>query len=144
MKQFFSSKTKLFVSTLQAKWLKKVIVTSLIQLQTFFKVKNLDQICESIRSSVLKSFEFINNSYIIRVLGKKQYLVKQYSRTNDQPHFVCVRDTDVISCDNSYPKYNKERFCGHTIGGVTIKCKLIQKYATVLSKCQEITVTQIA
>ena len=93
--------------------------------------------CKNIRSSILKSFELISNSHII------QYLVKSYPRPNAPPHFVCVRDNGFISCDNNCPKYNKEGFCGHTIG-VVLKCKVVEKYASALSNCQERTVTQLA
>ena len=89
-----------------------------------------NQSCENIRSSVWKSFELINNSHIIPGFGNNQYLVKSYSRTNDQPHFLCVRDAGFIFCDNNCPKYNKEGFCGHTIG-IALKCKLVEKYASV-------------
>ena len=85
----------------------------------------------------------ISNSHIIPGFGNKQYLVKSYSRPNDQPHFVCVRDTVYISCDNNCPKYNNKGFYGHTIG-LAIKCKLVEKYASVLSKCRGKKVTQLA
>ena len=88
------------------------------------------QSCENIQSSVLKSFELINNSHIIPCLGNNQYLVKSYSRTNHQSHFLCVRHPGFTSCDNNGPKYNKEGFCGHTIG-VALKCKLVEKYVSV-------------
>ena len=102
-----------------------------------------NQSCENIRSSILKSFELISNSHIIPGFGNNQYLVKSYSRLNDPPHFVSVRNNGSISCDNNCPKCNKEGFCGHTIG-VALKCKLVEKYASALSKCQERTVTQLA
>ena len=85
----------------------------------------------------------ISNSHIIPGFGNNQYLVKSYSRLNDPPHFVSVRNNGSISCDNNCPKCNKEGFCGHTIG-VALKCKLVEKYASALSKCQERTVTQLA
>ena len=96
-----------------------------------------------IPSSILKSFELINNSHIIQGFGNNQYLVKSYSRPNDPSHFVCVRDNDFISCHNNCPKDNKEGYCGHIIG-VALKYKLVEKYASALSKCQERTVTQLA
>ena len=43
------------------------------------------QSCENIRSFILKSFECISNSHIISGFGNNQYLVKLYSRPNDQP-----------------------------------------------------------
>ena len=85
----------------------------------------------------------ISNSHIIPGFGNDQYLVKWYFRPNDLPDFVCVRDNVVISCDNNFPKHNKEGFCGQTIG-VALKCKLVEKYTAALSKCQERTVTQLA
>ena len=99
--------------------------------------------CENIRSSILKSFELISNSHIIPGFGNYQFLVKLYSRINDPPHFVCVRNDGFISCDNNCPKYNKEGFCGHTIV-IALKCKLIEKYAGALSNFPERTVTQVA
>ena len=102
-----------------------------------------NQSCENIRSSILKSFELISNSHIILGFGNNQYLVKSYSRPNGPSHFVCVRDNGFISCDNNCPKYNKEGFCGHTIG-VALKWMLVEKHASALWKCQERTVTQLA
>ena len=96
-----------------------------------------------IPSSILKSFELINNSHIIQGFGNNQYLVKSYSKPNDPSHFVCVRDNGFISCHNNCPKDNKEGYCGHIIG-VALKYKLVEKYASALSKCQERTVTQLA
>ena len=101
------------------------------------------QSCENIRSSILKSFELVSNSHIITGFGNNQYLVKSYSRPNEPPYFVCVRYNGFISCDNNCSKYNKKGFCIHTIG-VTLRCKLLEKYASALSKCQERTVTQVA
>ena len=98
-----------------------------------------NQSCKNIGSFILKSFELITNSHITSGLGNKQYLLKSYFRPNDEPHFVWSL-TGFIPCDNSWPKYNKEVFFGHTIG-LELKCKLVEKCATVLSKCRERTLT---
>ena len=82
----------------------------------------LNQSCEIIGSSILKSFECISNSHVILGFGNNQYLVKSYSRPNHQPHFVCVRGTGFTSCDNNCTKYNTEGFCSHTIGAALL-CK---------------------
>ena len=102
-----------------------------------------NQSCENMQSSVLKRLELISNSHIIPGFGNNQYIVKSYSKPNDQPHLVCVRDTGFISCDNIGSKYNKEGFCGHTIG-MALKYKLVEKYASVLWKCLETTLNQLA
>ena len=126
------------------KWLKKVIIMDLIWIQLSFCYKRLYSIeVAIIRSFILKSFELISNGHIIPGFGNNQYLVKLYSRPNGPPHFVCVRVNGFISCDNNCLKYNKERFCDHTIGEA-LKYKPAEKYASALSKCHARTVTQLA
>ena len=87
-----------------------------------------------VRSSVLKSFELINNDDVMPGFSISQYLVKSYSSPNVLPYLVSHAENNLIQCDANCPRYKSEGFCGLCIA-VTLKVKCLKSFAYALGKC---------
>ena len=68
--------------------------------------------------------------------------MKSYSRPNDFPHNINIDEKGLIKCDSNCPRYNADGFCSHAIA-VSLQTKSLEKYACVLSKCEERNATAI-
>ena len=68
--------------------------------------------------------------------------MNSYSRPNDFPRNVNIDEKGLIKCDSNCPRYNADGFCSHAIA-VSLQTKSLEKYACVLSKCEERNTTAI-
>ena len=59
-----------------------------------------------------------------------------YPRPNDFPHNIKINEKGLFKCDSNSPRYNADGFCSHAIA-VSLQTKSLEKYACVLSKCEE-------
>ena len=69
--------------------------------------------------------------------------MKSYPRPNHFPYNINIDEKGLIKYDSHYcPRYNADGFCSHAIA-VSLQTKSLEKYACVLSKCEERNATAI-
>ena len=110
----------------------------------FYFSRTLQENDESIiRSSVLKTFEFIKNYNVMLGFSIYQYLLKSYSRPNGLPHLAYHTENNLIKCNPNCPRSNSERFCSFCVV-VALKPKCLKSFANALGECRNKTTTQLA